>query len=184
MRYTQTHLLGVSGVTDTPLRTKFRATSIYDPWESLGGSQPTGHDELALFYNHYMVIGAKITVRYHLTSGHGGNQYVFLTPTDDTTTTNRNTKTELLNDPATKRLILNSERRHGTLSSYYSKKKVFGKSRDANLTASFGANPSENNFWQLATVNLTNTLAQSGVECEISITYDVLCSERKTIGTS
>lgn len=41
----------------------YRANSIYDPRVAIGGHQPMAHDEWANFYNHYRVIGSKITLK-------------------------------------------------------------------------------------------------------------------------
>lgn len=40
----------------------FRANSVHDPEAKLGGHQPMGHDQLMANYNHYTVLGSKITV--------------------------------------------------------------------------------------------------------------------------
>jgi len=42
----------------------FRANDLYDPDFTAGGHQPRGFDQWALFYDHFTVIGAKITVRF------------------------------------------------------------------------------------------------------------------------
>lgn len=42
---------------------KFRANSIHDPDFDSIGHQPMGHDQWAQLYNHYVVVGAKITVK-------------------------------------------------------------------------------------------------------------------------
>lgn len=183
MRY-RTQFYHPFGTTDIPSRQIYRTTSINDPDESKVGFQPTTHDELALFYNHYIVLGAKITVKAILEAGHTGVQYVFLSRTDDTTTTNRNTATEMLNDANTKRIIINQEKRQGTLTHYYSRKKTFGNMRDEDLTAAFNANPAENMYWQLSTVNFQAGQAQSSVAYEVTIDYIVCCTEPKSIGLS
>lgn len=41
---------------------QFRAGSIFDPDVTGAGHQPMRRDQLAVFYNHYVVVGAKITV--------------------------------------------------------------------------------------------------------------------------
>lgn len=42
---------------------RFRANSLYDPNQSATGHQPLGYDQWAALYNHYVVVGAKITVK-------------------------------------------------------------------------------------------------------------------------
>lgn len=41
---------------------KMRANSVFDPNESGVGHQPMGFDQWALLYNHYVVVGAKISI--------------------------------------------------------------------------------------------------------------------------
>lgn len=43
----------------------FRASSIYDPNYTGTGHQALGRDQIGLFYNRYLVVGAKITVTTH-----------------------------------------------------------------------------------------------------------------------
>lgn len=40
----------------------WRANGMYDPDVDVGGHQPRGFDQLALLYNHYCVVGSKITI--------------------------------------------------------------------------------------------------------------------------
>lgn len=40
----------------------FKANSIFDPNHTGGGHQPMGRDQWATFYNHYTVVGAKISI--------------------------------------------------------------------------------------------------------------------------
>lgn len=42
----------------------FKANGLYDPEYATGGHQPMGFDQMMLYYNHYTVIGAKITMQY------------------------------------------------------------------------------------------------------------------------
>lgn len=42
----------------------FRANGIFDPDAQTGGGQPLGRDEYANLYNHYTVLGSKITVEF------------------------------------------------------------------------------------------------------------------------
>lgn len=43
---------------------KWRANSIFDPDESIGGHQPLGHDEYALQYKYYKVLKSRLTVYF------------------------------------------------------------------------------------------------------------------------
>lgn len=69
MRYCsyKAHTTGV-----TPTTSFFRANGPYDPDEAVGGGQPMGWDNMAALYNHHVVLGSKITVRYNCTT----NDYI------------------------------------------------------------------------------------------------------------
>lgn len=47
----------------------FRANSVHDPDYSGGGHQPLGYDQWTPFYNHYVVIGARISCQFIYSSG-------------------------------------------------------------------------------------------------------------------
>lgn len=42
----------------------YRANSILDPYQPVGGHQPLGSDQWSQIYNQYTVVGAKFTMRY------------------------------------------------------------------------------------------------------------------------
>lgn len=186
LRY-RTILTQPFGTTDIPVRQIYRATSINDPDESKTGFQPSTHDELSLFYNHYIVLGSKITVKAILKASHVGNMFVFLSRTDDVTTTNRNTVTEMLNDLNTKRIVLNQENRAATISHTYSKKQLFGNRIDSKLEGNLlntASQPAENIYFQLSSVNFEAGDQPVSVTYEVTIDYIVKCYERKSISTS
>lgn len=60
LRYCDTVNLNAP-VGGAPIHHAFRASSAYDPDFSLGGHQPKGFDEWMTVYNHYTVVGAKMT---------------------------------------------------------------------------------------------------------------------------
>lgn len=46
----------------------YRANGIYDPQVTSGGHQPCGFDRWKLIYQHYVVIGSKVTATFHVNS--------------------------------------------------------------------------------------------------------------------
>lgn len=48
----------------TPVHNGYRANGMYDPNMALGGHQPMGFDQWMTVYDHFTVLGSKITVRY------------------------------------------------------------------------------------------------------------------------
>lgn len=61
MKYVESVIINPDAI--TPSLYEFRANSIYDPNKTGVGTQPRAHDLFAQVYNHYNVIGSKITVR-------------------------------------------------------------------------------------------------------------------------
>ncbi len=55
----------MSVTSGVPTNKTFRANGMFDPDFSLGGHQPYGFDQLMARYNHYTVVGAKISIRFH-----------------------------------------------------------------------------------------------------------------------
>lgn len=51
------------------VKNHFRANGIYDPDYTGTGHQPLGRDQWATFYNEYVVLGSKITVRFLFAAG-------------------------------------------------------------------------------------------------------------------
>lgn len=47
-----------------PVHNGFLANGMYDPNTAFGGHQPMGFDQWMAVYNHFTVLGSKITVRY------------------------------------------------------------------------------------------------------------------------
>lgn len=60
MRYTDSLVVNIAaGVT---ANLQYRASSIFNPRVSSGGHQPIGRDQWQIFYNHYMVTNSRISV--------------------------------------------------------------------------------------------------------------------------
>ncbi len=68
LRYVTQLELG-SGTNDFASHHFYRANSAFDPDLTGTGHQPMGYDQLALFYDHYTIIGSKITCNYHNVGG-------------------------------------------------------------------------------------------------------------------
>lgn len=63
--YTQSLVLSPTALLPTPYNA-YKASSLYDPEDALGGGQPTYFDQLATIYGRYMVNGCKITAMFSL----------------------------------------------------------------------------------------------------------------------
>lgn len=71
--YTYPLLALSQGVAAIPATVAFRANSMYDPYVPVGGDQPRGFDQYMTMYDHFVVLGAKITIDY---TGSGSNPFI------------------------------------------------------------------------------------------------------------
>lgn len=139
----------------------FRANSIYDPDYTGGGHQPLFRDEMANIYDHYVVLGSRITCTFYSETASGVAIGVGGIKIDDNATipTDMNTLLEHGSRLVKYRhMIANVNStgvRHPTISMNYSTKKFFGltnvKDNSAMVGATCGTNPTEeayfNVFW-------------------------------------
>jgi len=79
----------------------FSANGLYDPNISGLGHQPYGFDQLAALYNHYMVVGSKITV----TPTFSDNNVIVGIKLSDQTTLNTSAPMELMEQPGFRKKI-------------------------------------------------------------------------------
>ena len=77
---------GVAGVVDGRV---FSANSMFDPDVTGGGHQPLMHDQMAVIYTKYLVIGAKITVTFISATSEGASMVGIRTAKDTTILTNQ-----------------------------------------------------------------------------------------------
>lgn len=154
MRYVDTY---TAVADDVYAQVNYRANSIYDPNHLTGGHQPLGYDQWEQFYNHYVVLGSKITVQ--LTSGYQANNndsVIFWSYLSDDTTLSpiSTTDTSLIENGKAKYRITNGNMQIGkpiVLTTKYSAKKFFNvddvKDNLTRLGAAFGANPTEEAYF-------------------------------------
>lgn len=82
MPYSGEHLTGGAALTYQI----YRSNSIYDPDYTGTGHQPRSHDQYALYYRYYRVLGCKIKVTAFWQDGAGKTTYVGLFADSDVTT--------------------------------------------------------------------------------------------------
>lgn len=167
----------------------FSATSCYDPYVAAGGHQPLGFDEWMNFYEHYMVLGSKITAIGSQTTAASADAYLVaeLKPSSAASTTNITTILE--QKGANYRLITGRDGRFGsaTVTAYYSPKKFFNlrNPRDEqDLRGTASSNPVENAYFQISVTPSLSSTDPSPVEVLCTIEYTVLLTERKPLAQS
>lgn len=157
----------------------FRANSIFDPNFTGIGHQPYGHDTYQSIYNHYVVDRAVITVTANSAPV---NCTLGVSLTDDSAVSldydqikeTKNTRFVAMNGAsAPVSVVLN-----------YNKNSMFKHDTDSSVGAAFGANPSEQAFFQIWQTGNLPTNNPSALAVQVTITYYVSMWEMKDLGIS
>lgn len=147
MRYSDTIELN-PGLT-VPSGHAFRASSIFDPDYTGVGHQPMSHDQWALFYNHYTVIGSKI--RFKFSSSTAGTEPIVCGVILNDDASAPSTVSSLIEQGRGGYTMLDTKSRSViTLKKGYSARRFHNVAdvKDVDrLSATFGTNPTENAFF-------------------------------------
>jgi len=174
----------------TPALYVFRANSIYDPNYTGTGHQPLSHDEWSVFYNHYIVIGAKIKVTFMARSASSVTG-----PALCSVSLHAGATSSTASDTA---IIENAKnawgfcggvysKSHLNLTKTYSPKTFFGKKViqvGDTSGAQFGANPAEEAYWHIHVAGQDGVANPDAIDCVVQINYIVRLSERKSLNQS
>lgn len=168
---------------DIPYKSIWSSTSLYDPDRSGSGHQPKGFDQISEFYQHYTVLGAKITIRP--IDLYTGSMMVFVSPVSTPIPSNLSTITEILESNRVQyRLIGTSRENVKPIVSTYSKKKIFGNLKNSELTAPISSDPTEEYYWCVGAINASAGVTPVTVPMIVEIEYICLFSEPKNIAES
>lgn len=183
MRYCEQ--IGINPGIGAPSGYTFRANDIFDPNYTSTGHQPMGHDQWSAFYNHYTVLGSKLTVTMsNQDAADAVIAGVYLV--DDTTAPT--TVTTLIENAKGPYGHMDSSGGSGIrrLTCKYSAKKFFRCDvRDrTDLKASFGSSPTEQAYYTIWAAAM-DTLADPGnVVMTVVIDYICLLTEPKDLSAS
>lgn len=188
MRYADTELL--TSTSGSLAVSTWRANSIFDPDFTGIGTQPLGYDQWAQFYNHYIVIGSKISCEVSwVSSGASAGPCVVgiildddgnLIPTDYLAIMEQGKSISMHINPSS----ANASR---AINSSYSAKKFNNitdiKDNRDSLGASFGANPTDPAFFHLfaQSADLGSTNA---IRFTLLIDFIVILGEPKELPVS
>ena len=188
MRFCTTVTIDSTGSTVSVAQ--FRCNSINDPDAALGGKRPMGHDQWATWYNHYVVLGARITFKlFPSTNTTNIPNAVGVYLSDDTSIPTA-FDSLVMQGRGMYKIVPTAQSSGGVYTFYqkYSTKRFFNvtdvKDNTDRLGASFGSNPSEEayfNIWCQPVDKLTNTGGFTGLA---TIDYIVALSEPKDIPDS
>lgn len=184
MKYTETRVLttGTSGIYGTEYA--FRLNSIFDPNFTGTGHQPYGHDQMALLYNKYKVIGVYIDLEFTSPTSGGVVCAAMIRQANDTFSS-----TGAATDSIAEKTMAHTE----TLNQYGKgkirfrqympmheiigvTKEQFRSSIDDTYTAAFGSNPVS----PLLVINCCSVGSGAGdsVSCRVNLTYYTQCYDR------
>lgn len=168
------------------------ATSIFDPYVAVGGHQPLGADQWAQFYNHYQVIGAKITAHFTVIStGTVDNTIGVVKLSDTSTWTPTDINTLMEQNKVNYKFLTsgNGSRSYAKVVGYYSPRKFFGLKYPSDehdlrgTTGDSGTDPTENAYFHVG-LGSANDGDPMLVPVRVVIEYRVKFTERKDIGAS
>lgn len=162
----------------------FNANSVYDPNSTGTGHQPMYFDQLMAIYDHYCVIGSKITVKVVKTDSAVAAPSTWGIYINDDSTGAADLKAALEQTSGKHKVITVSEPRC-ILTHKWSAKKAFGGSVLANteLQGTASANPTEYQCYTLW-VDSSTSATQTTHEIDVEIEYIVVYKELKDIGSS
>lgn len=162
----------------------FVANGLYDPNFSGTGHQPMYFDQMGALYDHYCVIGSKITVKVSKTDSSSNIPTVVgIFVNDDSTVTP--TIFGLLENSVGGHRIIQGGKPTTTLTANWSAKKYFGKSALANneLQGTTSANPTELSYYTIY-FDSSQSATQTSILLDVQIEYITVWKELKDIATS
>lgn len=168
----------------------FRANSVFDPNNTGVGHQPMGYDQWSVFYNHYVVVGSKITITTTANSGPGVGMLltgVVLTDTPATFTDFTEMMEQGLAKTQKQSVHLNAQRPK-SLSKGFSAKKFFNVTNVldnvSRLGANTGVNPTEVAYFSVFAANSKASADQTVVDFVVTVEYIVVFSEPRELEQS
>ena len=186
MRYVQNIVLDV-GVAGIIAKYVFRANSLFDPNLTGTGHQPMTFDQMSLFYNHYVVSGAKISVKAYSTQDAATVPALVGIMVNDDTTTPSNF-TEVLEQRKGRYSIVNPSQKAVSVYNTYSAKKFFNitdvKDNLDRIGASIGDNPTDDAYFTIYALPMNGSTDIGAFNCVVTIDYTAHFSEPRDLATS
>ena len=185
LRYADTGLTVNPGIGTVATYT-FRANSLFDPDYTSTGHQPRGFDQLMPLFNHYTVLGSKITVTCNNDDENDSLQ-CFLALQGETFSGD---KIDLLERQDIRSCVLagkGSGTTCKTLVQKFSAKRFFGPKNpmdDTDQRGSISSSPSELAYFHFGVCSLNGSTDPSAVPFTVSIDYIVMFHEPNDVSSS
>lgn len=184
LKYAQ--VMSVTSTTGIMGEQRFSANNIFDPDVTGTGHQPMGHDQWAALFNHYVVLGSKITVNFCDADASTTPTHVGLYLSDGKTLSYTSGYEYIEARKGTYRLIVPNEGKNHRMVNRFSAKRFFNvKDVKDNLNrfgAASGASPTEQAYYHIWVQTLDTT--SNTIRCVVEIEYIVLYSEPKDLAGS
>ncbi len=173
---------------------QFRANSLFDPDYTGIGHQPLGFDQLVTpFYNHYTVVGSKITANFVYSSSNineGSMIGIYLSDDDQIPVAGLDIAEQGLGKyrvvPSVNYAAIGGKT--PTISNTFSAKKMFNltdiKDNTARVGAPVTANPSEDAIFTVWTQGLNSAVDYGTTRVLITMNFTAICSEPKSLVSS
>lgn len=191
MRYVTESVIQCSGLSSSHT---FAANGLYDPDITGIGHQPKGFDQWMAVYNHFNVLGSKISVK--LANTHGADNFIWgVTRTPLAAQMNGHTLTYCLENRYNRgyRTIGTSYNNSGvralaniSQTAKYSQKAQFGRNstNKGDLTGNNGANPQEQQCFEIWIAPINNVPTSQTASFIVTIDYIALLTEPRILAQS
>lgn len=170
---------------------KFSAVSIYDPDVTGTGHQPHGHDTYQGLYQHYKVLGSRITATFSPAGAQAGaGTMVCAISLDDSVTEPPSDIQNVIEGPdCVYGIASNADGGPNllTLTKNFSPVKFLGITPEqwrSAATAQFGSNPAEDAYFNVFVAPLNQSQDADPVNIQIEISYIVQCTEPRNVAPS
>lgn len=186
MKYSQIIALDTN-VIGLGVENKFRANSLFDPDQSGIGHQPMGHDEWAVAYQHYRVVGSTIAINAAPVSGAVPDPAIFWVSLSSDASASVEATTVVERGRAAHKLINSgTDTPDKPLINSYVSEKFFGKAEATmqGQKALFGANPAEDVYFNVGVQQMIPSSPGRVYYALVTITYDCILTEPKPLATS
>lgn len=186
LRYMATNFNLDPGIGGTAASRVFRLNDLYDPDQTGSGHQPAGFDEMMTFYDHFTVIGAKITATFY-NRDTSVAQTVGVLVKDNTTT--EGDHRVICESGKTKFLTLGplgSSKDIGSITWAINPNKFLGRSKplaDPELKGTITSSPQEGCYAHVWAAP-TQQQDTSALNCEVLIEYTAVFTEPKLVALS
>lgn len=166
----------------------FSANGIYDTDITGVGHQPTGFDQYMLMYDHYKVLGSKISVKFVPITGTGvaDNQQIVSIKLQDTPSTYTDFRIGIENGQSCWSVIQsgNGSRTKNLTKTFSSKHTFPNRIASDSIVGSATANPSEQMFYVISSQALFGSHDPAAFNMLVVIDFIVSFTERKQLALS